>query len=192
MKKVLTLVLAVSLVGCGADASGGACPYQAAVYELTALETNDMMCESGGESLISGAQAEGHTHFIATCTIFFGQKVNAVYSCGDESACTEIYNTYLESQSLPSIVITDYTFAIAGKLRQINGSGDECNESDYSEGAVDTDGETILAIEKSWQLTGVGESADGLCDLDKAADLASDQPCASFKTVRGRIIQSSP
>ena len=192
MKRLLVFVSLAVLAACGDDDDKASCPYKVAVYELTVFEKNEMMCEAGGEDLLSAAQGEGQSHFIATCSVFFGQVLHTVYSCGDEASCQETYNEYLESELLGGMALTDYTFAFTGELKQIQGTGDECSEGDYSEAQVSTDGDTITAYESSWALTDVGEDEEGFCNLERAETLAAARPCDARTTITGRLLQSSP
>ena len=191
MRKFWAFMSLVLLAGCGDD-DKASCPYKVAIYELTGFERNQVMCEAGGEDLLSAAQGEGQSHFIATCSVFFGQVLHTVYSCGDEASCQETYNEYLESELLGGMALTDYTFAYTGELKQIQGSGDDCSEGDYSEAQVSTDGDTITAYQSSWTLTDVGEDEDGFCNLERAETLAAARPCDERTSVTGQLIQSSP
>ena len=70
MKRFLVLVSLAVLAACGDDDDKASCPYKVAVYELTAFEKNEMMCEAGGDDVLSAAQGAGQSfHRDVACSL---------------------------------------------------------------------------------------------------------------------------
>ena len=186
MRYCAALVVSLLLVGCGDDDSAS-CQASAEIFEITAYTKNSDMCGPGGDDLLSAVQQDGPTHFLVTCSSFFGQKIVAAFACQDLESC-KAQAAATDTEQVVSIDLSgENSFALTHEA-EVTNSTDNCKSVGYSRATVEISGEMASLSESKWSLTDIPEDSEGFCSTDAARSASQTSPCETYLAIRGRRV----